>query len=38
MLEQIAQGNRNLELLAERSGLSVANTSQHLQQNGPGGS
>jgi ArsR family transcriptional regulator len=32
LLEQLAQGERSVEVLAERSGLSVANTSQHLQQ------
>ena len=31
LLEQLAQGERNVEILAERTGLSVANTSQHLQ-------
>ncbi len=31
LLELIAQGERSVEALAERSGLSVANTSQHLQ-------
>jgi ArsR family transcriptional regulator len=31
LLELIAQGERSVEVLAERSGLSVANTSQHLQ-------
>jgi rhodanese-related sulfurtransferase/DNA-binding transcriptional ArsR family regulator len=30
LLELIAQGERNVEVLAERSGLSVANASQHL--------
>ncbi len=32
LLEQLAQGERNVDVLAERTGLSVANTSQHLQQ------
>lgn len=32
LLEQLAQGERSVEALAERTGLSVANTSQHLQQ------
>jgi ArsR family transcriptional regulator len=32
LLEQLAQGERNVETLAERVGLSVANASQHLQQ------
>src|SRR6202035_5504 len=32
LLEQLAQGERSVEILAERTGLSVANTSQHLQQ------
>jgi ArsR family transcriptional regulator len=31
LLELVAQGERSVEVLAERSGLSVANTSQHLQ-------
>lgn len=31
MLEHLAQGERGVEALAERIGLSVANTSQHLQ-------
>lgn len=31
LLELVAQGERSVEALAERSGLSVANTSQHLQ-------
>ncbi len=31
LLEQLSQGERNVEVLAERTGLSVANTSQHLQ-------
>lgn len=32
LLEQLAQGERSVEVLAERTGLSVANTSQHLKQ------
>jgi ArsR family transcriptional regulator len=32
LLEQLAQGQRSVEVLADRTGLSVANTSQHLQQ------
>src|SRR5438045_8707639 len=32
LLEQLAQGERTVERLAERTGLSVANASQHLQQ------
>jgi rhodanese-related sulfurtransferase/predicted transcriptional regulator len=32
IIEQLAQGHRSVEALAERVGLSVANTSQHLQQ------
>jgi len=32
LLEQLTQGERSVEVLAERTGLSVANTSQHLQQ------
>jgi ArsR family transcriptional regulator len=31
LLEHVAQGERSVEALAERSGLSVANASQHLQ-------
>lgn len=31
ILEQLAQGERSVEALAERVGLSVANTSQHLR-------
>jgi ArsR family transcriptional regulator len=31
-VEQLAQGERNVEVLAERTGLSIANASQHLQQ------
>src|SRR5262245_36265731 len=32
MLEYLAQGERSVEALADMTGLSVANTSQHLQQ------
>lgn len=32
MLEHLAQNERGVEALAERSGLTVANASQHLQQ------
>ncbi len=32
LLEQVAQGECGVEALAARAGLSVANTSQHLQQ------
>jgi ArsR family transcriptional regulator len=32
LLEQLAQGERHVEVLAERTGMSIANTSQHLQQ------
>jgi len=32
LLEQLAQGGRSVEVLADRTGLSVANASQHLQQ------
>src|SRR5499427_8067053 len=31
LLELVAQGERSVETLAERSGLSIANASQHLQ-------
>ncbi|HVO16846.1 MAG TPA: metalloregulator ArsR/SmtB family transcription factor [Alphaproteobacteria bacterium] len=31
LLEQLAQGERNVEVLADRTGLSIANASQHLQ-------
>jgi len=31
LLEQIAQGQRSVETLAQRTGLSIANASQHLQ-------
>jgi rhodanese-related sulfurtransferase/predicted transcriptional regulator len=32
VLEHLAQGERSVEALAQRAGLSIANTSQHLQQ------
>lgn len=32
LLEQIAQGERGVDALAEKTGLTIANTSQHLQQ------
>jgi rhodanese-related sulfurtransferase/DNA-binding transcriptional ArsR family regulator len=32
LIEQLAQGPRSVDALAERVGLGVANTSQHLQQ------
>lgn len=32
LLEQLAQGERSVEILAARTELSIANTSQHLQQ------
>lgn len=32
LLEQLGQGERNVEMLAQKAGLSVASTSQHLQQ------
>ena len=32
LLEQLAQGESSVELLAEKTGLSIANASQHLQQ------
>jgi ArsR family transcriptional regulator len=31
LLEQLAQGERSVEILADKTGLSVANASQHLQ-------
>lgn len=31
LLEQLAQGERSVEVLADRSGVSIANASQHLQ-------
>jgi ArsR family transcriptional regulator len=32
ILEQLAQGERSVEVLADRTRLSIANASQHLQQ------
>jgi rhodanese-related sulfurtransferase/DNA-binding transcriptional ArsR family regulator len=32
LLEQLAQGERSVEVLANRTGLSIANASQHLRQ------
>lgn len=32
LLEALAQGERSVEILANRTGLSIANASQHLQQ------
>jgi rhodanese-related sulfurtransferase/DNA-binding transcriptional ArsR family regulator len=32
LLEQLAQGERCVEILAQKTGLSIANASQHLQQ------
>jgi rhodanese-related sulfurtransferase/DNA-binding transcriptional ArsR family regulator len=32
LLEHLAQGERSVDVLAKRSGLSIANASQHLQQ------
>src|SRR5258708_30615305 len=32
LLEQLAQGECSVEILAAKTGLSIANTSQHLQQ------
>ncbi|KAB2849578.1 MAG: metalloregulator ArsR/SmtB family transcription factor [Hyphomicrobiaceae bacterium] len=32
LLEALAQGERRVEVLADRTGLSIANASQHLQQ------
>ena len=32
ILEQLAQGERGVEVLADRTGLTIANCSQHLQQ------
>ncbi len=32
LLEQLAQGERSVEVLADRASLSIANASQHLQQ------
>lgn len=37
LLEHLAQGERSVEILAGRTGLSVANASQHLQQLRRGG-
>src|SRR5262249_9389770 len=37
LLEQLAQGERSVEVLADRTGLSVANASQHLQPMRRGG-
>ena len=37
LLEQLAQGERTVEVLASRTGLSVANASQHLQHLRRGG-
>src|SRR5665811_78501 len=37
LLEHLAQGERNVETLAGRADLSVANASQHLQQLKKGG-
>lgn len=31
LIEQLAQGERSVEVLAERAGISIANSSQHLQ-------
>jgi len=31
LLEQLAQGERSVEILADRTGLTIANASQHLQ-------
>ena len=31
LLEQLAQGERSVEVMADRTGLSIANASQHLQ-------
>jgi rhodanese-related sulfurtransferase/predicted transcriptional regulator len=31
LLEQLAQGERSVEVLADRTGISIANASQHLQ-------
>src|SRR6202049_1781731 len=32
LLEQLAQGERSVEVVADRTRLSIANASQHLQQ------
>src|SRR5918999_398226 len=37
LLEQLAQGERSVEVLADRLKLSMANTSQHLQHMRRGG-
>ena len=37
LLEQVAQGERSVEVLADRVGLPIANTSHHLQQMRRGG-
>jgi rhodanese-related sulfurtransferase/DNA-binding transcriptional ArsR family regulator len=37
LLEQLAQGERSVEVMAERVGLSIANASQHLQHMRRGG-
>jgi ArsR family transcriptional regulator len=37
LLEQLGQGERSVDILASRTGLSVANASQHLQQMRRGG-
>lgn len=37
LIEQLAQGERSVEVLADRTGLSIANASQHLQQMRRGG-
>ena len=37
LLEAMAQGERSVEVLANRTGLSAANTSHHLQQMRRGG-
>jgi len=37
LFEQLAQGERSVEVLASRTGLSVANASQHLQRMRRGG-
>jgi rhodanese-related sulfurtransferase/DNA-binding transcriptional ArsR family regulator len=37
LLEQLAQGERSVEVMAERIGLSIANASQHLQHMRRGG-
>lgn len=37
LLEQLGQGERSVDILASRTGLSIANASQHLQQMRRGG-